>query len=70
MDPSSKYLKLQVIKAKELTPKDSTCNSFTVMFIQSTSEQKFHTAVKNNTINPVWEEHLEMYALMLILESL
>ncbi|XP_065220608.1 protein unc-13 homolog 4B-like isoform X2 [Planococcus citri] len=55
-------LKVDVIEAKELTPKDANglSDPYCTLWISSSQTNRFTTSVKKETLQPVWEENFKL----------
>ncbi|XP_014210937.1 protein unc-13 homolog 4B-like isoform X2 [Copidosoma floridanum] len=62
MEAPKMHLNVEVMEAKELNPLDSNGKSdpFCVLYLESAPTHRFNTAVKPETLEPVWHEHFEM----------
>lgn len=56
------HLNIEVSEAKELVPKDANGKSdpFCVLYLESSPTRRYNTAVKTETLTPVWQERFEM----------
>ncbi|XP_050297020.1 protein unc-13 homolog 4B isoform X2 [Anthonomus grandis grandis] len=61
-DDPELLINVEVIKAKELRPKDSNGSSdpFVTLYLASNTSHRYNTSVKTMTLNPVWEEHFAL----------
>lgn len=57
-----KLLNVEVIEAKELSPKDSNglSDPFVTLYLASNTAHRYNTSVKSATLDPVWEEHFAL----------
>ncbi|XP_016841256.1 protein unc-13 homolog 4B isoform X1 [Nasonia vitripennis] len=62
MEAPEMHLNIEVIEAKELVSKDANGKSdpFCVLYLESAPTRRYNTAVKTETLTPVWQEHFEM----------
>ncbi|CAB0028546.1 unnamed protein product [Trichogramma brassicae] len=56
------HLNIEVIEAKDLVPKDANGKSdpFCVLYLESQPTKRYNTAVKPETLTPVWQEHFAL----------
>ncbi|XP_025408650.1 protein unc-13 homolog 4B isoform X2 [Sipha flava] len=57
-------LNIEIIEAKDLKPKDANgfSDPFCTLFLASSSQHKYNTSVKSQTLRPVWEEYFSLPA--------
>ncbi|XP_058798233.1 protein unc-13 homolog 4B-like isoform X2 [Phymastichus coffea] len=62
METPEMHLNIAVAEAKELVSKDCNGKSdpFCVLYLESLPTRRYTTAVKTETLTPVWQEHFEM----------
>lgn len=60
--PPEVMINVEVIEAKDLTPKDSNglSDPFVTLYLTSNQSQRYNTSVKAMTLNPTWEEHFAL----------
>ncbi|KAL7300180.1 hypothetical protein TKK_0007025 [Trichogramma kaykai] len=62
MEAPEIHLNIEVIEAKDLVPKDANGKSdpFCVLYLESQPTKRYNTAVKPETLTPVWQEHFAL----------
>ncbi|KAJ8682333.1 hypothetical protein QAD02_018125, partial [Eretmocerus hayati] len=62
MEAPEMLVNIEVMEAKELLPKDSNglSDPFCLLYLESAPTKRYNTAVKTETLTPVWLEHFEM----------
>lgn len=60
--PPERRLNVEVMEAKDLSPKDPNGMSdpFVTMYIGSAPSHRYNTSVKSATLNPKWGEHFSL----------
>lgn len=55
-------MNIECIEGKDLRPKDPNglSDPFITMYLESSSTHRYNTSVKNETLNPRWEEHFSL----------
>lgn len=62
MEPPEMHLNIEVVEAKDLVPKDANGKSdpFCILYLESVPTKRYNTAVKTETLAPIWQEHFQM----------
>uniref|UniRef100_A0A1B6MMV1 C2 domain-containing protein n=1 Tax=Graphocephala atropunctata TaxID=36148 RepID=A0A1B6MMV1_9HEMI len=61
-EPPNILLNVQIVEAKELRPKDANglSDPFCTLYLTSAPTHRYNTSVKEQTLNPLWEEHFSL----------